>query len=186
MSKIEVEEKYCPFIIGTSSPTESLRAQDINPILTSGKVEEKQELLKQLIKQIINEPESPRMLLQVLQYVLPSDDQDLKRLLFLYWEAIEKLKPDGSLKDEVVLACNYFRKDLLHPNEFIRGRTLRLLSKMLFRGMLYIYIYIYIRTNGAPTPSYPREPDPPTLIRTQERNNVPIFNLPKIWAANDF
>ena len=36
----------------------------------------------------------------------------------------------------MILVCNSLRSDILHPNEFIRGRTLRLLSKLMFRGIL--------------------------------------------------
>ena len=43
---------------------------------------------------------------------------------------MEKTKPDGTVKDEITLACNALRQDLLSPNEFIRGRTLRLVSKI--------------------------------------------------------
>ena len=54
----------------------------------------------------------------------------MKRLLFLYWEIVEKTNVDGSVKDEITLAVNALRKDLESPNEFIRGRTLRLVSKI--------------------------------------------------------
>jgi coatomer subunit beta len=50
--------------------------------------------------------------------------------LFLYWEIVEKTNLDGSVKDEITLACNALRKDLLSPNEYVRGRTLRLVSKI--------------------------------------------------------
>lgn len=38
--------------------------------------------------------------------------------------------------DEMILVCNSLRNDLLHPNEFIRGRTMRLLSRTMYRGIL--------------------------------------------------
>jgi len=57
-------------------------------------------------------------------------DNEMKKLLLLYWEVVEKTKVDGTVKDEITLACNAFRKDLLSPNEYIRGRTLRLVSKI--------------------------------------------------------
>jgi coatomer subunit beta len=58
------------------------------------------------------------------------DDHGIKKLLFLYWEIVEKTNVDGSVKDEITLAVNALRKDLESPNEFIRGRTLRLVSKI--------------------------------------------------------
>ena len=57
-------------------------------------------------------------------------DHGIKKLLFLYWEIVEKTKVDGSVKDEIILAVNALRKDLDSPNEYIRGRTLRLISKI--------------------------------------------------------
>jgi coatomer subunit beta len=40
------------------------------------------------------------------------------------------------VKDEITLACNALRKDLLSPNEFIRGRTLRLVSRIQIKLIL--------------------------------------------------
>jgi coatomer subunit beta len=60
----------------------------------------------------------------------------MKKLLFLYWEVVEKVNLDGSVKDEITLACNALRKDLLSPNEYIRGRTLRLVSKISIKSIL--------------------------------------------------
>jgi coatomer subunit beta len=54
----------------------------------------------------------------------------------LYWEIIEKTNLDGTLKEELILACNALRKDLLSPNEYIRGRTLRLVSKITLKSIL--------------------------------------------------
>jgi coatomer subunit beta len=48
----------------------------------------------------------------------------------LYWEIVEKTNVDGSVKDEITLAVNALRKDLDSPNEFTRGRTLKLVSKI--------------------------------------------------------
>ena len=36
----------------------------------------------------------------------------------------------------MILVCNSIRNDLLHPNEYIRGRTLRLLSRINNKGIL--------------------------------------------------
>lgn len=56
--------------------------------------------------------------------------------MFLYWEIIEKTNFDGTIKEELILACNALRKDLLSPNEYIRGRTLRLVSKITIKSIL--------------------------------------------------
>ena len=36
----------------------------------------------------------------------------------------------------MILVCNSIRNDLLHPNEYIRGRTLRLLSRINYKEIL--------------------------------------------------
>ncbi|CAO3622895.1 unnamed protein product [Cunninghamella blakesleeana] len=41
-----------------------------------------------------------------------------------------KTKPNGKLKEEFILVCNALRNDLQHPNEYIRGATLRFLCKI--------------------------------------------------------
>ncbi|CAD8125535.1 unnamed protein product [Paramecium sonneborni] len=67
---------------------------------------------------------------------LSDETHSLKKILLFYWEVIEKTHPNGSLKEEMILVCNSLRKDLLHPNEYIRGRTLKLLSRIQLRGIL--------------------------------------------------
>lgn len=57
-------------------------------------------------------------------------DHGIKKLLFLYWEVVEKTNVDGTVKDEITLAINALRRDLDSPNEFTRGRTLRLCSRI--------------------------------------------------------
>lgn len=49
---------------------------------------------------------------------------------------IEKEDQNGNLKDELYLVNNSLRNDLLHPNEYIRGRTLRLLMRVMHKGVL--------------------------------------------------
>jgi coatomer subunit beta len=58
--------------------------------------------------------------------------------MLLYWEIIEKSKSptDKSLKEEVFLACNSLRSDLIGHNEYLRGRTLRLVSRIMHRGVI--------------------------------------------------
>jgi len=78
----------------------------------------------------------PRMIMTVVQHAMRVDSKEMKKLLMIYWESIEKTNPDGSIKDEMVMLCNALRNDLLSPNEFVRARTLRLVSKMKYREMM--------------------------------------------------
>lgn len=49
---------------------------------------------------------------------------------------VEKLDKSGNLRSEMILVCNSIRNDLLHPNEYIRGRTLRMLIRVMHIGIL--------------------------------------------------
>eukprot|EP00697_Spironema_sp_BW2_P006750 gnl/Spiro4/20875_TR10168_c0_g1_i1.p1 gnl/Spiro4/20875_TR10168_c0_g1~~gnl/Spiro4/20875_TR10168_c0_g1_i1.p1 ORF type:complete len:1061 (+),score=260.88 gnl/Spiro4/20875_TR10168_c0_g1_i1:50-3184(+) len=72
----------------------------------------------------------PGLLMHVIRYVMPKEDKAVKKLLLLYWEVCEKYDPDTkTLLPEFLLACNSIRNDLNHPNEYIRGCTLRWLTK---------------------------------------------------------
>lgn len=95
-----------------------------------GTLAEKKKALMTLIKIISNDENYPRLLMDVLTNLQMNQDHGIKKLLFLYWEIVEKTKVDGSVKDEITLAVNALRKDLDSPNEYIRGRTLRLVSKI--------------------------------------------------------
>ncbi|KAH8111863.1 coatomer protein [Phellopilus nigrolimitatus] len=66
----------------------------------------------------------------IIQYVLPSRNKQLKKLLHFYWEVCPKYDENGKLKQEMILVCNAIRNDLQHPNEYIRGATLRFLQKI--------------------------------------------------------
>merc|ERR1719295_1306809 len=54
-----------------------------------------------------------------------------KKLLQIYWEVLDKKDVHtGKLKPEMILVCNHLLNDLKHPNEYIRGSTLRLLCRI--------------------------------------------------------
>ncbi len=45
-------------------------------------------------------------------------------------QVAKKYGPDGALLPEMILVCNALRNDLNHPNEFVRGATLRFLCRL--------------------------------------------------------
>lgn len=104
--------------------------------------------LQQLIKLIVQDNSFPRLMMSVLKYLVPSHDHEIKKLLLLYWEIVEKLKPDGTVRDELLLACNTLRGDLLHPNEYIRGKTLKLVSRLMYRSILEPLIQAIVENLG--------------------------------------
>lgn len=96
-----------------------------------GDVKSKTESLKKLIYMILNgEKFPPNMLMTIIRYILPCTDHTIKKLLLIFWEIVPKRGPDSKLLHEMILVCDSYRRDLQHPNEFIRGSTLRFLCKL--------------------------------------------------------
>merc|ERR1712227_463057 len=70
------------------------------------------------------------LLMNIIRFVLPSQDHTIKKLLLVFWEVVPKYSQDGKMLHEMILVCDAYRRDLQHPNEFIRGSTLRFLCKL--------------------------------------------------------
>lgn len=106
------------------------------------------------------------LMMPIIQYVMPSRNKQLKKLLHFYWEVCPKYDDNGKLKQEMILVvyvflaafsleradptllqqCNpqwfgeclklscfihqYLSALQQHPNEYIRGATLRFLQKI--------------------------------------------------------
>jgi coatomer subunit beta len=85
------------------------------------------EALKSIITFIAAGENMSRLLMSVIKFCLHSENHTVKKLLLLYWEVVDKTKPDGSLLPEMILVCNAMKNNLVHANEFIRGSTLRFL-----------------------------------------------------------
>ena len=132
----EVEKRYCHFIIASSDIVDAPSQQEIVTAFQKGTIADKLENLKTLVKLINSDENYPRLIMPVLTNLQQLQDHDIKKVLFLYWEIIEKTNYDGTIKEELILACNALRKDLLSPNEYIRGRTLRLVSKISLKSIL--------------------------------------------------
>ncbi|KAJ3082287.1 Coatomer, beta subunit [Rhizoclosmatium globosum] len=106
-------------------------AQDLRNQLEKGNDETKVDTMKRILRIMMNGDPLPSVLMHVIRFVLPSKSKTLKKLLLVYWEICPRLGADGKLKPEMRLMCHALRNDLQHPNEYIRGNTLRLLSKFM-------------------------------------------------------
>ena len=47
--------------------------------------------------------QQPQLLMPIIQYVLPSKNKALKKLLHFYWEVCPKYDDNGKLKQEMIL-----------------------------------------------------------------------------------
>lgn len=104
---------------------------DIFVALTEkGEIGVKIETLKKVIQLLLNGERLPGLLMTIIRFVLPLQNHTIKKLLLIYWEIVPKVSADGKLLQEMILVCDAYRKDLQHPNEFLRGSTLRFLCKL--------------------------------------------------------
>ncbi|KAI0783336.1 coatomer protein [Abortiporus biennis] len=122
-------DSSCYSIISEDS-SETPSASDLRASLQKGSDEVKLDTLRKIIVSTINGNHQPTLLMPIIQYVMPSRNKALKKLLHFYWEVCPKYDDNGKLKQEMILVVNAIRNDLQHPNEYIRGATLRFLQKI--------------------------------------------------------
>lgn len=125
-----VVEQPCYTLINFPSDLEPPNEMQLKSDLENGDTKAKIEALKNIIHLIANGERLPGLLMHIIRFVLPSQDHTIKKLLLIFWEIVPKTTPDGKLLQEMILVCDAYRKDLQHPNEFVRGSTLRFLCKL--------------------------------------------------------
>ncbi|PNI79193.1 COPB1 isoform 6, partial [Pan troglodytes] len=123
-------ENVCYTLINVPMDSEPPSEISLKNDLEKGDVKSKTEALKKVIIMILNGEKLPGLLMTIIRFVLPLQDHTIKKLLLVFWEIVPKTTLDGRLLHEMILVCDAYRKDLQHPNEFIRGSTLRFLCKL--------------------------------------------------------
>lgn len=124
-------ELPCYTLINVPSDFELPSEVQLKEKLEKGDNKAKTEALKKLILMIMNgEKIGQGLMMHVIRFCLPTSDHAIKKLLLMFWEIVPKTSADGKLLHEMILVCDAYRKDLQHPNEFIRGSTLRFLCKL--------------------------------------------------------
>ncbi|KAK6911136.1 Clathrin/coatomer adaptor, adaptin-like, N-terminal [Dillenia turbinata] len=79
---------------------------------------------------LLNGEAIPQLFITIVRYVLPYEDHTIQKLLLLYLEIVEKTDACGRVMPEMILVCQHLRDNLQHPNEYIRGVTLRFLCRL--------------------------------------------------------
>ncbi|KAJ3826913.1 coatomer protein [Lentinula raphanica] len=97
-------------------------ASELRTSLEKGSDDVKLEALRKIVVSTINGNPQPSLMMPIIQFVMPSRNKQLKKLLHFYWEVCPKYDENGKLKQEMIL--------VQHPNEYIRGATLRFLQKI--------------------------------------------------------
>ncbi|KJP86147.1 hypothetical protein AK88_04198 [Plasmodium fragile] len=128
MGNPEIENNCTLYICTDNYETPTI--SEIQKKLESQNVEKKIEGMEHLIFNIIQGEPYGNMLMCVIRFIVPHKDHRLKKLTHIFFEVVDKCKSDGSLKEEMLLVCNALRNDIISPNEYVRGSTLRLLSKI--------------------------------------------------------
>ncbi|XP_019850006.1 PREDICTED: coatomer subunit beta-like [Amphimedon queenslandica] len=123
-------EQPCYTIIHPGEHFSPPNEQQLKHDLEHGDNKIKAQTLKTIIMMILNGDRLPNLLMTIIRFTLPSNDHAIKKLLLIVWEVWPKTTPDGKLLHEMILVCDAYRKDLQHPNEFVRGSTLRFLCKL--------------------------------------------------------
>ncbi|CAN3374311.1 hypothetical protein DIURU_000810 [Diutina rugosa] len=103
---------------------------EFKQLLEKGKDDVKIDTMKRILVAIINGDPMPDLLMHIIRFVMPSKNKELKKLLYFYWEVCPKMDEHGKMRHEMILVCNAIQRDLQHPNEYIRGNTLRYLNKL--------------------------------------------------------
>jgi len=122
-------DKTCTVLISYDQ-NEPPQVSELKRTLETGSTPDKIEAMKRAILLLISGENLSQLLMTIIRFVMPVDDHQLKKLLLLYLEIVEKTSADGKPLPEMILVCNAIRNDLIHPNEYVRGSTLRFLSKL--------------------------------------------------------
>ncbi|CAH2069669.1 unnamed protein product, partial [Thlaspi arvense] len=122
-------EKSCTLLIHYDKGTPAV-ANEIKEALEGNDVSAKIDALKKAIMLLLNGETLPQLFITIIRYVLTSEDHTIQKLLLLYLETIEKTDAKGKVLPEMILICQNLRNNLQHPNEYIRGVSLRFLSRL--------------------------------------------------------
>lgn len=122
-----VVERGCTMLVHYDK---SVSSTEIKDALESGSAHEKAEAMKKAIAILLSGEQMPQIFITIVRFVLPSEDKYVQKLLLLYMEIIEKTDAQGKLLPEMILICQNLRNNLQHPNEFLRGATLRFLCRI--------------------------------------------------------
>ncbi|CAI9772376.1 unnamed protein product [Fraxinus pennsylvanica] len=122
-------EKSCTLLVHFDKGTPAI-ANEIKKALEGNDVAAKIDAMKNAIMLLLNGETLPQLFITIVRYVLPSEDHTVQKLLLLYLELIDKTDGKGRVLPEMILICQNLRNNLQHPNEYIRGVTLRFLCRL--------------------------------------------------------
>ncbi|XP_010539403.1 PREDICTED: coatomer subunit beta-1-like [Tarenaya hassleriana] len=123
------KEKSCTLLIHYEKGAPAV-ANEIKEALEGSDLPAKIDAMKKAVMLLLNGETLPQLFITIIRYVLPSEDHTIQKLLLLYLEIIDKTDAKGKVLPEMILICQNLRNNLQHPNEYIRGVTLRFLCRL--------------------------------------------------------
>eukprot|EP00761_Pharyngomonas_kirbyi_P012384 gb/GECH01012411.1/.p1 GENE.gb/GECH01012411.1/~~gb/GECH01012411.1/.p1 ORF type:complete len:935 (+),score=230.13 gb/GECH01012411.1/:1-2805(+) len=121
------QEKQCTHLVLYDKGASQ---KEIKEQIEKGPSEAKYDALQKLLLLHLNGEEHPNMLITVILYILPTQNHKLKKLALFYLEVVDRTDANGKLLEQMVLVCNALKRDLSHPNEYLRGVVLRFLTRI--------------------------------------------------------
>ncbi|XP_057788827.1 coatomer subunit beta-1-like [Salvia miltiorrhiza] len=122
-------EKSCSLLVHFDKTTPAI-ANEIKEALEGNDIPAKIDAMKKAVMLLLNGENLPQLFITIVRYVLPCEDHTVQKLLLLYLEIIDKVDGKGRVLPEMILICQNLRNNLIHPNEYIRGVTLRFLCRI--------------------------------------------------------
>lgn len=122
-------EKTCTLLVHFDKGTPAL-SNEIKDHLEAHDIGRKVDAMKKAIMLLLNGETIPTLFITIVRYVLPSPDHTIQKLLLMYLEIIDKTDSRGKVLPEMILICQNLRNNLQSPNEYIRGVTLRFLTRL--------------------------------------------------------
>lgn len=131
----------CSFTLGCSEDESPPSVQELKALLEHSSDHEKLKGMQQLVTwmasgspEIISQYD--KLFVEVIRFVTPSKDHQVKRLTQLYWELLPMQDKQGNPRAEMLLVSQFLRNDLTHANEYIRAQMLRTVAKMCNLSMI--------------------------------------------------
>lgn len=145
----------CTVLISSDGKLSAVDLATLRADLESKDIQKKRNAVKSAIIQMSNGKDMSDLLMTVIRFCVTVDDHELTKLLHMYcnyymhsfysyWECAQKCDENGELKPEMILVCNAIMNNLKHANEYIRGCTLRFLSKITEEEILEPLVIIYV------------------------------------------
>ncbi|KAG5502686.1 hypothetical protein JIQ42_05755 [Leishmania sp. Namibia] len=127
---VSSQEESSTLLVGLGKTASTMTSKEIKNALEKGDITARANALMAIIRLHVNGEPQNYLIMPVIRYITPIDDHLIKKLVLYFWEVVDKRDADGNLLSVIILICSFLRNDLLHPNEYVRGLTLRFLCKV--------------------------------------------------------